>query len=508
MKRISQESEGSKCISIPEYVEFKLKENGSFNPTIFYEQFHRKGHPTHPLLKSKDGLTFDEILLYSPEFGNKFEIQMLALNKSKAGYESIDSIIQPNQLVFSTFPSVEIPIKDYFKQKNIELDNYIISFVHPWQFKEFVLNQFKREIEEKDLVVIPKSITNKIRSTPLISVRSLILEDEDSRNNPILPSIKVSLGVGLTNRPRFLSDTSSKNAPNFSKLMNEVLELEKSNSKNSVIKWDDLIFIKEFLGVYYTDKDHPEKNIILSSLWRENINKFSVSPQEHVVPLPSLFNNSPISGRPLLFDFIKQYQQYKGIQSYTESIKLWYREFIQLYLSPFLVLFSKYGISLESHIQNNYCIFRNGVPIKFMHKDFDAPRCDLDRLRMHINLDKYESVLDQLVNNSEERQRNLGVYMLNFFEFVIYLVREVNQDERNNWLEHELHKISYQVAKSTMNQLKLNHPEIKEQISVDENLLFAEKYFNGFAYFKWMLNPTLDYSTPPLFINNPWYHCN
>eukprot|EP01132_Coremiostelium_polycephalum_P003144 gene3144-3931_t len=512
---IKEECRAHGLHSIPEYVEMKLKSDPNFNCHLFYEQFHSKGHPTNAFLKIKRGFTKEEVLKYSPEFSNSFETQLIGIHKSKGGFSSVSVGMESNDFIFSIFPTLEHPVKEYFKQLGLSLDDYYINFVHPWQLKEKVFKEFVVEIKTQMIIILPESVSQSIKYKALIPVRSMAFEDislkdEHRDQNKYLPTIKVSLNVCLTSMTRYLPHWSSIIGPIFSNLLVEVSEKEKSNPD----LFGKFYFVKDIHGIYWDPSNYninnvdskTEKSALISSLWREDINQYITSSDEQVVAVPALFNQSFVSGKLLLLEFIEIYKHSHSIATIEESILEWFRKYCQLLINPYITLFCKYGISLEAHHQNTYCVMKCGEPIKIIFKDFDAPRFNKHRLIANqLNYKPFEGLLIINETNPKEVYKMSSILLSHFCEFIIIFLKELKGKDVNI-SEMSLLKETYLIGKSVMDKLKLESTMIKEQVLKDEQYFFGSPILESYSYNKWRLNPTPDFSNPPLIVSNPWYH--
>eukprot|EP01132_Coremiostelium_polycephalum_P003143 gene3143-3930_t len=502
-RKIKEECMANGLQSIPEYVEMKLKTDPNFNCHLFYEQFHSKGHPTSPFYKVKKGFTKEDVLKYSSEFSNPFETQMIGIHKSKGKVSTFNDEIDPNQFIFSIFPTIKESIQEYFQNQKLLLEDYYLNFVHPWQLKSVVWDEFKEEIQNKEIIIIPDTLTSIIKTEALIPLRSMVFKD--GQRNKYLPTIKVSLGVRLTSLIRNLPHWITRIGPIVSRILTEVSNREQFNADFS----GKIYFVKDLLGIHF-NTDNPQDEVkmsFISSLWREDINKFIKSPDnEQLVAVPALFNKSPVSGKLLLLEFIEMYQRSHSIASIEESILEWFRKYCQLLIIPYLILFCKYGISLEAHHQNIYCIMNRGEPTLLIHKDYDAPRFNLERLKFQ-NLEYTPFNGLKVINEIDPLEvfRMSSAFFSHFCEFTIFFMKSIQHlDNVKNISEMSLLKETYLIAKAMLDKLKLD-PVIKGQVIQDEQIFFGAPFIESYSYNKWRLNPTPNFSNPPLIFNNPWY---
>ncbi|EGG14551.1 hypothetical protein DFA_12327 [Cavenderia fasciculata] len=513
MESLKEEITKMNCKSVPEYIESMLKQDPSYSH-VFYEQFHRRGHPTHPFVKSKVGLSVEQVISYSPEFGGTVDPRLIAIHRSKGGFKSYDDQQEPcpNQFIFNLFPCVEEKVRDYFKMIGLELQDYYLNLVHPYQLSQPVLSQFNQDIENNELIIIPSSVSSDISSKPLVSVRSLTLQSKESPQSSLgtLPALKCSFSVRLTNVVRNLYHTHCVTGPQFSRILDDIFKRERGNGFGTKIH-----FVKDLMGIYYYDtnqqgeKQQQHKNAELSSLWRQNLHCFVTDPTtEQIVSIPALLNISPISGTELLFEFVDQLKTNQHISTTSEAIRVWMNHYLQLLVPFYIIMSTKYGVALESHHQNTYVIIDRGVPVKIIFKDWDCPRCLPERLDRQ-NID-YSSMKGSSITNSQfetdftQKRAQIFIHVGELLMHVFAHLRTIGQSKT---MEKELIQDSSDILQSTFNQLK-SDPIIHDQVLQDEEYFFTTPFVEMYAYTKWRLNPSTQNYSAPHFIKNPWYQTN
>eukprot|EP01132_Coremiostelium_polycephalum_P004331 gene4331-5421_t len=153
---------------------------------------------------------------------------------------------------------------------------------------------------------------------------------------------------------------------------------------------------------------------------------------EQIVSVPSLFNQSPITGISLLMDFIYLFQKENKIESIEESIVQW---------------------------------IQKGEPIKIIEKDFDVIECRVSKLKLHnISLDLYpvsrnHNKEDQL----SEFQRASCHLSTHFIQFKISIQRDLKK--MSSTLKNPETIMSSMMNNSfwELNTIKSKHSEIKTQ---------------------------------------------
>ncbi|APH04894.1 IucA/IucC family protein [Bacillus weihaiensis] len=344
------------------------RENPSFSPLSFAEQWVIDGHTLHPGSKTRMGLSVKDILHYSPEWGGKTDVVPVAIHKdyvymASTGDESI------TQLLLKEYPS----IKDSKQFSSLNVEKYELIPIHPWQLEHTIERLLQKEIQQKRIVPLQDV---QIETNSLLSFRSL--SPKGSRS---LSHLKTALDVQMTSAKRGVSPASVVNGPAISMILKEIAR------KDSFI-FKQFVFLEEKAGAYYVPKKTNSflmKNI--SALLRENPESL-VNEDEIAIPAAFLISTSPITKKPILIEWIEENKKGNINQAAINYIKAYAEKLIP----GLLHLMVNYGISLEAHLQNAVPVFKDCLPVKFILRD-------LGGIRIHEQLLK-EKVGPFTINNS------------------------------------------------------------------------------------------------------------
>jgi len=143
------------------------------------------------------------------------------------------------------------------------------------------------------------------------------------------------------------------------------------------------------------------------------------------------------------------------------------RRYCEVCLPGFLTLMSRYGVSLEGHLQNSIPVFRGGETVRVLVRDFGGVRILHERLaRQGIRADLHPG--SAVVIEDVEELRNkiyYPVFQNHLGELVACLVRRLDLEEQCLW------QPIAEVCRGVFRELK-GAPAIHEQAACDEAALF------------------------------------
>jgi len=169
-----------------------------------------RDRPFHPLARAKSGLTTVDYRNFGSEFGRSFGLDWMAIrNTCLLGSSSLRGIAVAQE--FLQKREVDV-IKNSMTASELDLDNYTVMPVHPWQMRNHVIQKFAEELARGDCVVVAESLgdfsaTSSIRS---LAPAQLRLGHEEVVNKHIkLPMAIAALGAQRILPPRYLYNGAS-----------------------------------------------------------------------------------------------------------------------------------------------------------------------------------------------------------------------------------------------------------------------------------------------------------
>lgn len=457
-----------------ELVRLKMLKSSSFSPHVFYEQSTIQGHPAHPCAKTKIGLNPQDICSYAAEWRPIVALHLVAVHRNFSKVISLNKE-QLAEYLLKQFPEIKEKIELELKESNLDLNDFEIFPVHPWQYHNAILKLYTEQIQKKSIIPLK---TATIDAMPLISFRSFCSYNQSKSKNHYF-HIKTPVNMLATSDIRTISARAAESGPLISKTLSQII------ANDPDLKSFHFHILKEFLGAYYhqEDEENAFKSLSenLSVIYRENPEK-QLNEDEICLPAASLIEKSPLSDKLILIEFIEEYYRNNHFQSIKSCAKNFFKEYLLLSIKPFLILMCRYGISLEGHLQNTIIAFDQGKPTRIFIRDFADIRISKKRLnKQNYGLDL--SVKNSYVFCQEDAHlyRNVfhAVYQNHYYEIILVICSHFSIPERNLW------KYVYTMTKEALSEMK-KKPDLKDQILEDEKFLF-KKYIQTKALTKMRL---------------------
>lgn len=312
-----------------------------YQTLLFLEQWGCMGSAYHPTFRAKKGFTRREVLQNSPEFQAKISIHWCALRKDKA-FIPLKANNYLTQIA-DDFPTEYALWRERLIFNHLEPDNYYPIPVHPWQWRNQILPMCAPMIDKKQLIllahhqsVIPSMSLDTM--LPFDSPRSLV---------------HLSTSINSPETPCSNSSTLNYNDPELVKWVNSLL-IHTDNFENS------LFLANRLTSISLQAPDIPEHHhkLLAASFHQNPIDL--IDKNQKLVPLTSLFVQSPITNTPLLVEIIKA----SGLDPVRYFALYCYKV-----LSGSVPLFLKHGLVLETYEHNILVIFEENKPQGLILKD-------------------------------------------------------------------------------------------------------------------------------------------
>jgi siderophore synthetase component len=427
----------------------------SFSPLAFYEQWVIDGHTIHPCSKTKFGFNPEEVMNYSPEWEAKPIISFIAVKRSDCHITSF-GFERVADLLYEEYPELKQHVTEELGKKGLKENEYDLIPVHPWQLEHTIPKLYKEAMKNGSIIPIP---SYSIETYALVSIRTLMPTKNGKHH------IKTPMNVQTTSAVRTVSPASTINGPIVSQLIKNILQKEPLLSPLDVIK--------EKAGIYFEptnpslfkhDTSVLGKN--LAAIIRENP-EYDLEDGEIAMPAVALIAVSPVSGKPIVVELIEEYARYQNIEEINQAVVAFIKQYASVLLPGLLTLMSKYGISLEAHLQNSVPIFQNGALSRMKVRDFGGIRIYVNRLEkqgLSANLFNPSMII---TNDVTELRKTLSHAIIHnhLGEIIACLVRYFSIDEELLWKEIAI------VIHDVFDKLKTNET-ISEQVSTDEQAFF------------------------------------
>lgn len=341
----------------------------SDHPLLQGEQYVIQGHNIHPCAKTKLGLSFQEVMQYSPEYNQAFKLNWILVKRG---------------LLFNNLSETEMQTLVDFSGYLAEIPpNYDLIPVHPYQFAHVLEHVYAEEIANQDIILL-KHRGGLVKSTS--SFRTVCPIDG------VTPILKLPVNSQMTSTIRSISNNSIINSRNIGEYFNYIY--------NNDARLADISFpVQEYGGMTYRHSQE-DKQRNLSFILREN-NAQYIPVDASLYTATCLFERNEAGE--------KVYTTLVDMAQSLHQPLAWFKQYTRLLVETALTLMTKYGVGLEAHLQNMSFEFQYGIPTRLHVRDFGGLRIDSSRIPEWVELTQaltnattegmYEKVQNTLISN-------------------------------------------------------------------------------------------------------------
>lgn len=308
------------------------------------------GHPKILLNKGRVGWNEKDILKYSPESQNKFQLHWLAVDKGLLTGEALSQ-----ELLNDSFEESEkSALIEKLSNSTSSPQNYAIIPVHPWQWSRFVAIQYRALIAENKIINLGIGGDYYL---PQISLRTL-----SNVSRPQKLDIKLPLTILNTSCYRGLPATATVTGLEVSALLRKISKSDKIllNSETEILC--------ERAGVALLHPDYRKiesapyrYHEYLGALWRESAQSKISQGEKAVITAALMYQDS--NKKTLIGEYIRR----SGL-----STEEWLSKYFEVIIIPLYHLQVEYGVGMVAHGQNIILKLRNFTPSGMMLKDFQG----------------------------------------------------------------------------------------------------------------------------------------
>jgi len=296
-----------------------------------------KGLYTIPLARIRIPFTDEEIISYSPEYGQIVSVPLHAVGADVSSVHGMDATAL-RDLYKRDFPNIYAQWSKGLSSKGYVPNDYIPFPIHPIG-ESFIREKFGQELATNKIVMLD-DITISLQ--PLLSLRSL-----SSVENPSAAIMKFAIPAQLSTRTRTISRAVLQNGPRYSAEFKEFLN---DNGNFEGILWASSDIMGAKINPYQNGGFDEDTARYLAYALRENLN-IHVNKGEVIMPVAALFARTT-AGKPLL----KEIMESAGVQNKQEALN-YFKAYSQKVLKGLLRLYLRYGMETESHQQNLNVVF-------------------------------------------------------------------------------------------------------------------------------------------------------
>lgn len=311
------------------------------------------GHPFHPAPKSRQGVSHEDMLRYSPEMGARFPLHYFAVRREYLLQESV----------------LDTPCDELIAQQSpaglVAGEDYALIPTHPWQARHLLehagVDQAIRAGRIRDLGPQGDAYF------PTSSIRTLFHPD-----NPFF--YKGSLNIRITNCVRKNAVYELEGALQVTRIMRELMPaLRRQFPGMRVLEEPAFISVDLKQGDEQRDKEVTEG---FGMILRQS---FSESLLPGITPLlaGALFGNhvhGEQRSRELLARMAKRWSL-----PWEEAAEQWFFRYVEEVMYPVLHCYFEHGVIFEPHLQNVVIGVGEGELQQVFLRDFEGVKLARER---------------------------------------------------------------------------------------------------------------------------------
>ena len=436
-QHIQREAEQIGVTNSLDYVD--RKRSTGLSPSLFFEQMVVEGHHLHPGAKTKLGLSYDNVVRYSPEFHQTFPIRFVAVKSSV--------LASTDQTFEDYFFDIAQNARRELEDLGHSSETYAIMPVHPWQYEYEIPVIYKQEIDAGSVVLLPET---RLPAEATSSFRTVAPKRKGA------PVLKLAVNSQMTSTVRSISPQTALNSAVFSSMIEEILREES--------QLHTFVPLNEWAGAAYQSSD-SWKSRNLTMLVREAVDE-KVEEDELAIAGMSLYAESPVSGKTILQEVVDQFASTEKL-SQAEASRQFFEDYVEKVLPGYLTLMVKYGVALEGHLQNSVPVFKKGRLSRFFFRDWGGARIYTDRLRKRGLQPKFAADSVSVTNERSDMHNKLyyTVFQNHLGEMIRQLVSYSGLKEASFW------QVVKSVCDDVLNQLS-QQKDIASQVEEDREFLY------------------------------------
>ncbi len=391
------------------------------HPMLHVERFSAlRDRPFHPTSRAKRGWNDDEYQRYSPEFGNSFGLDWVAVHRD---YIQTSSAQDP--AVFVLNDSQREKLRLAAEQAGIEEESYLLLPVHPWQMEHLLSPLYQKEMAQKICVPVIRGLGD-FRATS--SVRALAAPGNEKYH------VKVPIGIYSLGALRILPPRYLHNGEKGQALLQQLIDKDPLlQSRLRLCDESNWWGFHEPHGDPFDDKPGH-----LACLIREYPGDLLEDNEGELIPMSALAVLDHRRENPVFAGWAaKRF----GEQIGEDEVLALFREIAQVFIETALCCF-RYGIMPEIHGQNVMLLVRNQRTSGMLLRDHDTIRLHLPWLeREGLSNPAYivkPGTPNSLINETPDQLlsyfQTLGV-QVNLYAIVDALSASYSIEEASFWQE-------------------------------------------------------------------------
>ncbi|WP_270915764.1 IucA/IucC family protein [Staphylococcus saprophyticus] len=345
-----------KFSKMPETINFfswlqHMADTEQINDLSYSESLVIEGHPTHPLSKTKLPLSEAEIKQYATEFEKIIGLPIMLIHKQHCVITSMEN--DTDFILDEIVPEYRYKLKAFLDVHDLELNDYSLMFVHPWQYEKVIPHQFAEWIESKYLLPTPFEVEAKAT----LSFRTMQLIGKPYH-------IKLPVDVQATSAVRTVSSVTTVDGPKLSYELQDMLDI-----------YPQLHVSMEPFGIHA--KTEPDIARHLACIVRHQP---YLADNGTTIVTASLVNRNPVDNQIT----VDSYLNWINDEITEGTIKKFLSVYTKTLIDPLVAYIQDYGIALEAHMQNTIVNLGPNYQMQFIIRDLGGSRIDLSTLQQKL----------------------------------------------------------------------------------------------------------------------------
>ncbi len=314
-----------------------------------------RDRPFHPTSRAKRGWSETDYQRYSPEFGETFGLDWIAVRKdhiqTSSPFEIVDFILAESE---------KEELRIAAQLAGILQEEYLLFPVHPWQMEHIIPSVFQYELKQRICVPVRRGL-GQFRSTS--SVRAMTASAVQNCH------VKVPIGIFSLGALRLLPPRYLHNGAKGQTLLNQAME------KDEWLRAHLRLCDETKWWGYHDPQSDPfdDKPGHLACLIREYPADLVGDPEWALIPMSALAVADSNQKNPVIAAWLRK--RAGNSHGKCDALAL-FREICRVFVGVSLKLF-QYGIMPEIHGQNVLLILRNQQVCGLLLRDHDTIRLHL-----------------------------------------------------------------------------------------------------------------------------------
>ncbi|MDT0345558.1 IucA/IucC family protein [Streptomyces litchfieldiae] len=310
-----------------------------------------EGHPCFVANNGRLGFDAAEYHSYAPETGTPIRLIWLAARRELTTFTSCADLDYDTLIAAELAPATLRAYAGHLARLGLDLDDYYLFPVHPWQWTNRIAVTFAAEVARRHLVPLgPSDDTYRAQQ----SIRTFFNADAPEKHY-----VKTALSVLNMGFLRGLSAAYMRATPAINDWLAGLI------ADDEVLTATGFSILRERAAIGYHHKQYEAATTkgspylkMLAALWRESPVP-SLRPGQRLATMASLLHVDRDGG-----SFAAALIAESGLDPAD-----WLRRYLDAYLTPLLHCLYAHDLAFMPHGENVIMVLENGVPQRVIMKD-------------------------------------------------------------------------------------------------------------------------------------------